>query len=157
MSGLVITEGDPREPDIQVLLNNHLSCAAEHSPPEDVHALVTEGLLSPAVTFFSARRDGVLLGVGAIKEIEPSHGEIKSMHTSQSARGQGIGRAMLEHLLDVARERGYGRVSLETGTMEAFAPARALYLDSGFVECAPFSGYWDSPYSVCMTLELSPA
>jgi putative acetyltransferase len=157
MNGLVIASDDPRSPDIQELLHTHLTFAASQSPPEDVHALDTDGLLGPDIAFFSVREsNGRLLGIGAIRELEPDHGEIKSMHTAQAARGLGIGKAMLDHLLNVARERRYARVSLETGTMEAFAPARALYLASGFEECPPFAGYWDSPHSVCMTMRLAP-
>jgi putative acetyltransferase len=154
MSGLVIELDDPNAPDVQELLHAHLAFAAEHSPPEHVHALDTTGLLSPDVSFYSLRQDGSLLAVGALKELDPAHGEIKSMHTARTARGQGHGRMMLGHLLDVARRRGYERVSLETGTMEAFAPARALYESIGFEVCPPFSGYWETPYSVCMTLDL---
>lgn len=155
MSSFVIDRDDPRRADVQTLLHSHLSFAREHSPPEDVHALDTDGLVADGIHFFSLRRDGELLGVGALKEIEPGHGEIKSMHTATTARGQGVGRAMLDHLLATARDHGYHRVSLETGTMEAFAAARSLYASAGFVVCPPFSDYWDSPNSVCMTLELA--
>jgi putative acetyltransferase len=155
MPEFVIERDDPRREDVQALLHSHLSFAAEHSPPEDVHALDTDGLAAEGISFFSLRSDGVLLGVGALKEVEPGHGEIKSMHTAAAARGQGVGRAMLDHLLSTARQRGYRRVSLETGTMDAFAAARALYASAGFVVCPPFSTYWESPYSVCMTLELA--
>lgn len=155
MPSFVIDRDDPGREDVRALLHSHLSFAREHSPPEDVHALDTDGIVADGISFFSLRRDGVLLGVGALREVEAGHGEIKSMHTAAAARGQGVGRAMLEHLLATARDRGYERVSLETGTMEAFAAARALYASAGFVECPPFSGYWESPYSVCMTLELA--
>ena len=92
--------------------------------------------------------------MGALKQLHEGHGEIKSMHTAEEVRGRGAGRAMLDHLLAVARARGYGRVSLETGTMAAFGPARALYAGAGFVVCEPFAGYRASVNSVCMTLEL---
>lgn len=151
----VIEADDPRRPDIVRLLQNHLDFAASQSPREDVHALDVDGLTQPSVSFFSARRDGTLLGVGALKELDPTHAEIKSMHTAVAARGQGVARAILDHLLGLARERGYRRVSLETGTMDGFAPARSLYVSAGFVECPPFAHYWDSPNSVCMTLELT--
>lgn len=136
------------------LLETHLSFARAASPPEDVHALDVNGLLSPDVTFFSLRDDGTLLGVGALREIDPTHGEIKSMHTAEIARGNGVGGAMLEHLLATARSRGYERVSLETGTMDEFAAARSLYTRAGFEVCPPFADYFVSPHSVCMTLEL---
>lgn len=119
-----------------------------------MHALDVDGLLHPTVTFFGARRGEVLLGVGALKELDEAHGELKSMHTTQSARGQGVGRAMLDHLLAVATARNYRRVSLETGTMEAFSPARSLYTKAGFVPCEPFGDYTSNPYSTCMTIAL---
>jgi putative acetyltransferase len=151
---LMIGIDDPRTDDVRALLAAHLRFANEHSPPEDVHALDVAGLLDPDVSFFSARLDGRLVGIGALKELDPNHGELKSMHTAQSDRGRGVGRAMVEHLLAVARDRGYGRVSLETGSMQAFAPAHALYASFGFVPCEPFAAYTDSPNSLCMTLLL---
>jgi putative acetyltransferase len=143
---------DPRRDDVSALLGRHLAFANTHSPPEDVHALDVEGLCVPAVTFFSFRCDGELLGVGAMKELDPTHGEIKSMHTAHEARGKGVGRAILERLLRLARERGYTRVSLETGSMDAFAAARSLYRSAGFELCDPFDGYTRSPNSTFMTL-----
>jgi putative acetyltransferase len=151
----VIGFDDPRGEDVRVLLAVHLAFANEHSPPEDVHALDIEGLLDPAISFYSCRRVGVLLGVGALKQLDATHAELKSMHTSEVARGQGIGRQMVEHLLGVARERCISRVSLETGTMAAFAPARRLYTQFGFAHCEPFGAYFVSPNSVCMTLLLT--
>jgi putative acetyltransferase len=120
-----------------------------------VHALNIDGLLDPAIAFFSYRERGELLAVGALKQLEPDHAEIKSMHTAQAARGRGIARAMLGHLIDLARERGCIRVSLETGAIPAFAPARALYASAGFVECGPFGGYKPSPFNIFMTLMLN--
>lgn len=151
-----ISIDDPRAPDVRTLLEQHLVFANLHSPPEDVHALDVDRLLDPALTFFSARRcTGELLGVGALKQLDPRHAELKSMHTAQAARGRGVGRAMVEHLIGVARARGVRRVSLETGTVAGFAPARALYAAVGFRPCEPFADYRPSPYSVCMTLLLS--
>jgi putative acetyltransferase len=121
-----------------------------------VHALGVDALLDPAVTFFSARRAGMLVGVGALKELDDSHVELKSMHTAEHARRRGVGRALVNHLVGVARERGYRRVSLETGTTDAFAPALALYSSAGFVACQPFSGYSANQFSACMTLVLQP-
>ena len=149
---LVIDGDDPWAEDVRALLDRHLGFAHDESPPEHVHALPPDRLTDPAVTFFSARRDGELLGVGALKELDPSHGEVKSMHTSTPARGQGIARAMLAHLLSVASSRGYARVSLETGGTEAFVPARTLYESAGFVRCEPFADYTVNEFSVCMTL-----
>ena len=151
----VITPDDPRTADVRLLLDRHLAFANEHSPPEDVHALDIDGLLDPSISFFAYRVEGELLGVGALKHLDDGHAELKSMHTCAEARGRGVGRAMLDHLVALARRRGYRRVSLETGTPEAFAPARAMYAKAGFVSCAPFNGYWDSPNSVCMTLVLA--
>jgi putative acetyltransferase len=116
-----------------------------------MHALDLDGLLDPAITFFSLRADGTVLGVGAIKQIDSTHAELKSMHTAEAARRRGIGRAILDHLLAVAAERGVRRVSLETGAMGAFAPARSLYADAGFVPCGPFGDYETSPSSAFMT------
>jgi putative acetyltransferase len=124
------------------------------SPPEDVHALDIDGLLDPAVTFISFRDDGQLFGVGALKELDPGHGELKSMHTAQAARGRGTGRAMLSHLIQTARDRGYTRLSLETGSAEGFQPALSLYKSAGFRYCEPFADYEPSTFSVFMTLEL---
>ena len=137
-----------------MLLDRHLAFGHQHSPPEDVHALDVEGLIAQDVTFFSIRNGDGLVGIGALREIDARHGEIKSMHTSEAARGTGVARAMLEHLLAVARHRGYDRVSLETGSMAAFAPARALYRSAGFRACSPFGDYNPSRHSTFMTLDL---
>lgn len=155
MPGWTVTPDDPLEPEVTRLLRAHLAFAAEHSPPEHVHALDVERLVEPGVSFFSIREDGEVLGVGALKQLDGSHGELKSIHTAAAARGRGVGRAMVDHLLDVARSRGMQRVSLETGTMEAFAPSRALYESLGFAVTEPFGGYWTNEYSVCMTLALA--
>ena len=151
---MTITIDDPRNPGPLALLERHLEFCRANTPPEHVHALDVEALRGPEVTFFSLTRDGQVLAVGALKELDPAHSEIKSMHTSAAARGQGAGRAMLDHLLGVARERGYARVSLETGTSGAFAAARELYVRAGFAECPPFGAYTESPDNVHMTLVL---
>lgn len=153
---LLIAVDDPLAPDVAELLDAHLGFAHDESPPEHVHALPATRLREPAVTFVSARdaATGELLGVGAIKELDAAHGEVKSMHTLAGARGRGVARAVLDHLLGVARARGYARVSLETGTTEAFAPARSLYASAGFVRCPPFAHYTDNDFSVCMTRPL---
>jgi putative acetyltransferase len=150
-----ISTDDPRADDVRRLLARHLAFAHEHSPPEDVHALDVDGLVTPDVTFFSFRRDGELLGVGALKRLDGLHAELKSMHTAEGARRNGVGQAMVDHLIGVARERGFTRLSLETGTMPAFAAARSLYVKSGFVSCGPFGDYGESPNSCFMTLSLS--
>jgi putative acetyltransferase len=146
---------DPRADDVRELLRRHLEFARSHSPPEDAHALDADGLADPAVTFFSLRReDGELLAVGALKRLDEDHAEVKSMHTVEVARGTGIGRAMVDHLVRVARERGFRRVSLETGSMAAFAAARSLYERAGFEPCEPFGDYRPSRNSVFMTMRL---
>lgn len=149
-----ISIDDPGAPDVRRLLATHLAFARGLTPPEDAHALDVDGLLDPAVTFFSLRRDGALLAVGALKRLDPGHAEVKSMHTVEAARGQGLGRLMIEHLIAVAREAGYRRVSLETGSMAEFAPARSLYASAGFEPCGPFGDYRESPNSAYMTLRL---
>ena len=151
---VVVSAEDPRADDVRLLLERHLTFAHEVTPADHVHALDVNRLLDPAVTFFAARRSGELLGVGALKELDPSHAEIKSMHTASAARRQGVARAIVEHLLGVARERGYARVSLETGTDEEFVAARSLYAALGFTPCEPFADYTVNPYSTCMTIEL---
>ncbi|MDQ1439383.1 MAG: putative acetyltransferase [Acidimicrobiaceae bacterium] len=147
-----IDTDDPRREDVRRLLERHLDFAREVTPPGHVHALDIEGLCDPAVTFFSGREDGVLVAVGALKELDATHGELKSMHTSDAVRGRGVGRAMVDHILSVAAARNYRRVSLETGTLEAFAPARALYAKAGFEPCPPFGDYTANPVSTCMSI-----
>ena len=149
-----VAEEDPRNPDVVALLERHLEFARGVTPPEDVHALDLDGLLDPKVTFFSLRDSGTLLGIGAIKALDDTHMELKSIHTAEEARGNGVGRAVVEHLLAVARDRGAARVSLETGSMEEFAPSRALYTRLGFVECDPFADYSPSRSSTFMTVRL---
>ena len=149
---VVIGTDDPRAADVRALLERHLEFARSCTPAEFVFALDVDALTDPAVTFCSARRDGELLAVGALKELDAAHGELKSMHTEAAARGRGIGAAMVAHLVDLARARGYARVSLETGAQAEFGPARALYRSCGFETCGPFAGYPDTPHSVFMTL-----
>jgi putative acetyltransferase len=154
LTDVTIAPDDPLAPDVRRLLAAHLDFTHGESPPEDVHALDSDGLVSPTITFFSARADGELLAVGALRRLSPTHAEVKSMHTAAAARGRGIGRRMLDHLLAVARAEECTRVSLETGTSEAFAAARSLYAAAGFRTCEPFGDYFPSRHSVCMTLEL---
>jgi putative acetyltransferase len=151
---VVISLDDPRRDDIRALLETHLQFSRAVTPPGHVHALDLGGLLDPAVTFFSARSRGMLLGVGALKQLHDSHAELKSMHTNEAARRRGVGRAMVSHLLSVAAELNVSRVSLETGAMDAYAAARSLYASVGFVPCPPFGEYTDNPYSTCMTIAI---
>ena len=151
---LIISVDDPRAEDVRALLAAHLAFAHEVTPEGHVHALEMDGLLEPTVTFFSVRRDGELVGIGALKQLDDGHGELKSMHVRQDLRRVGVGRALVEHLLVEARARGYTRVSLETGTGPAFRAGQVLYSACGFTVCPPFAQYWENPHSVCMTIEL---
>lgn len=152
---LVILEDDPHAEDVQALLQTHLAFSRTVTPAEYSFALDGEGLADPSVTFFSARRDGELLGIGALKHHDADHVEVKSMHTREGARGLGVGRAMIEHLLSVARRRGYRTVSLETGSTEDFAAARALYANVGFEPCGAFGDYQPSAYNTFMNQSLA--
>lgn len=154
MGDLVVGEDDPEAADVRSLVQRHLDHARRHTPPEDVHALEVGALSADDVTLFSVRRDGELLGVGALRQLDGGHAELKSMHTAAAARRQGVGRALVEHLVGVARARGCHRVSLETGAMDAFAASRSLYEALGFQVCEPFGDYPGGPNSVCMTLGL---
>ena len=144
----------PCRSDVLALLEEHLRHMHELSPPESVHALDVSALQRPEITFWSVREEGLFLGCGALKELDRSHGEVKSMRTPQSLRRRGAGRAVLAHIIDEARRRGYQRLSLETGPMEAFRPARCLYESFGFKHCAAFADYKPDPHSVFMTLVL---
>lgn len=146
-----IREDDPARPEIVALLRAHLADVALHSPPESIHALDHDSLRAPNITFWSVREDGVLVGCAALKTLDATHAEIKSMRTAFSHLRRGVASALLDHILAVARQRGYGQVSLETGSMAAFAPARALYQRFGFEPCPPFADYIDDPNSVYMT------
>lgn len=153
----MIAVDDPRRDDVREVLERHLAFARESTPAEHVFALDVDGLVDPAITFYSAKRDGRVLGVGAIRQLDPTHAELKSMHTIAEARGRGVARALLEHLVAVAAERGVTRLSLETGTMDAFEPARRLYRSFGFEPCGPFGPYSETPSNSFMTLDLRPS
>ena len=140
-SETAISVDDPRKPELRALLERHLAFCLSETPPEHSFALDVNRLLDPAVTFVSYRDGGTVLGVAAIKELDAVSGEVKSMHTAAAARGRGVGRALLSHLLEVARARGYQQVFLETGTTPGFAAARALYESAGFTPTGPFGGY----------------
>ena len=142
---------DLRGAAVQELLSRHLETMAEHSPPESRHALDLDGLRTPDVTFWSVWNNEALVGFGALKELDRHHGEIKSMHTAVAWRGRRIAARLLEHIIDEARRRGYRRLSLETGSMAAFASGRALYARYDFAECPPFGSYREDPNSVFMT------
>jgi putative acetyltransferase len=141
-------------PEIAALLQEHLDEMHQLSPPESVHALDLDALRQPEITFWTVWAGDKLAGCGALKELDPTHGEIKSMRTSYEFRGKGAGKFVLRHILDEAQERGYRRLSLETGSMSAFDPARRLYESYGFESCGPFADYILDPNSVFMTLDL---
>lgn len=139
---------------IHELLTEHLRNMYELSPPESVHALDLAKLRSPDITFWSAWEGPLLLGCGALKELDAKHGEVKSMRTPAALRRKGAGRAILSHIIEVARSRSYERLSLETGSQEAFRPAQQLYETFGFERCGPFADYKEDPNSVFMTRRL---
>ncbi len=139
---------------IIALLREHKADLALHSPPESCHALDLDGLRAADVTFWSVREAGELLGCGALKELDTAHGEIKSMRTVQGHVRKGVATRLMRHILQEARRRGYRHLSLETGSMTAFEPARALYARFGFEPCGPFADYVEDPYSMFMTLAL---
>jgi putative acetyltransferase len=149
-----VERDDLSRPEIAELLKEHLVSMFVHTPPESVHALPIEGLRSPDITFWSVWENGELLGCGALKELDPQHGEIKSMRTASAHVRKGVARAMLYHIIAEAKQRGYRRLSLETGSMAAFEPARLLYAACGFGYCEPFGDYVNDPNSVFMTMEL---
>ncbi|QVY61835.1 GNAT family N-acetyltransferase [Cytobacillus gottheilii] len=149
-----IKKDDLTSIEIKQLLEDHLQSMTLHSPPESIHALDLDGLRQPEVTFWSVWEDEELLGCGAIKELAPDHGEVKSMKTSSDHIRKGVGRLMLNYIIAEARNRGYKRLSLETGSMEAFLPARHMYEKAGFHYCEPFADYVPDPNSLFMTLKL---
>jgi len=151
---LEIRLDDLSGPEIAALIGEHLESMFEHSPPESVHALNLEGLKKPDITFWSVWDQGSLAGCGALKELDKHHGEVKSMRTANAHRRKGVARRVLGHILEEAKRRGYRRLSLETGSMDAFEPARKLYESYGFQYCQPFADYKEDPNSVFMTIAL---
>jgi putative acetyltransferase len=145
---------DLTRPQVLALLNEHLTNMYELSPPESVHALDVSKLRGSDITFWTVWEETELLGCGALKELSPTHGEVKSMRTPQKMRRRGAGRAVLSHIVGIARERAYQLLSLETGSAEAFVPAQKLYESFGFTYCGPFGDYRDDPNSVFMELRL---
>ena len=145
---------DLSRPEVCALLDEHLANMRSISPPESTHALSIEGLRKPEVTFWTVWENGELLGCGALKELEAEHGEIKSMRTVSSHLRKGVAKVLLAYIISEAGRRGYRRLSLETGSMGAFEPARQLYARAGFTNCAPFADYIEDPNSVFMTKTL---
>ena len=159
MSGAFrVVEDDLSGPEVQALLHLHLDEMRQWSPPESVHAMPVERLRAADVTFVAAWDDAGegprIAACGALRHLDDGHGEIKSMRAHPDYRGRGAGRAILDHLISEARSRGYLRLSLETGSPDAFLPARRLYAANGFAECGPFAEYVFDPFSVYMTREL---
>ena len=145
---------DLSRPQVHALLEEHLANMYELSPPEQVFALDLTKLRAPDITFWTVWDDSTLVGCGALKELSRTHGEIKSMRTPSAARGRGAGRAVLEHIITTARQRGYVKLSLETGTHPAFGAAHSLYRSNGFVVSGPFASYLPDPHSIFMELQL---
>ena len=137
--------------DFRELIAAHKSLMLESSPPESSHALLIDGLKAPGISVWEMRDGGKLVGCGALKALKDGKsGEIKSMHTVAQFRGAGLGQIMVRHILAEAKSRYYGRLLLETGSQQAFAPARRLYQRNGFSYCGPFEDYLDDPHSVFM-------
>lgn len=151
---LTIHRGELDRDDVQELLALHVAAMQAHSPPEACHVLPGAALAHPSITFFSARRDGQLLGIGALKTLGNGDGEIKSMRTSPSAPRQGVGKAILAAIVAEARHRGYRALRLETGRSEEFEAANRLYDRAGFTESGPFGDYPDGPFTRFMMLSL---
>jgi putative acetyltransferase len=145
---------DLRGPEIAALLTEHLEDMAKVSPPESRHALHLDGLRLPDITFWSVWQGSDLVGCGALKELDATHGEIKSMRVARAHLRRGVATRVLDHLIGEAKRRGYRRLSLETGSMAFFEPARRLYSKAGFKPCAPFANYVDDPNSAFMSMEL---
>lgn len=149
-----IHEGELDHEDVQALLAQHFAEMRAGSPPSACHVLPVDGLKVPEIRFFTLREDGALLGCGALKRLEPGHGEVKSMRTRDSALGRGVGRALLNHIISTARAEGMTRISLETGSTEDFAAANRLYEREGFERCAAFGSYAETPFTRCFTREI---
>ncbi len=150
-----ITLESPLGPDLGLLMQRHTADMRADTPPESIHMLDAGQLAQPGIWFFVLRDAGRPVGMGAIKRIDDSHAEIKSMHVLAEMRGKGLSRRMLDHLIDTARANGFVRLSLETGVQPTFVAARALYAKAGFVPCPPFDGYLDDPNSVFLTRSLA--
>ncbi len=151
---MLIRSDDLTSPEVHALLAAHLDEMHSLSPPGSVHALPLDDLRKPGVTFWTAWCAGELMGCGALLELSPTHGEVKSMRTAPAHRRKGVGRDMLLSILGEARRRGYRRLSLETGSAPAFEPSRRLYRSLGFECCPPFGNYVEDPHSAFMTLVL---
>lgn len=154
MDALSVTRDSPDTPAVRSLLLRHFELMRASSPEESCHVMEPGAFAERGVVLFAARDGETVLGVGALAPLEPGHGELKSMHTAQEARGRGVGRRILTALLEAGRAQDMTRISLETGSAEMFAPARALYAAHGFKTCPPFGDYTADPLSVFMTRTL---
>ncbi|MEM7720552.1 MAG: GNAT family N-acetyltransferase [Pseudomonadota bacterium] len=154
MDTLTLVPALPSEPDVQALLQTHHALMRSQSPADSCHVLDPLELSAAGAFVLAARRQGTILGIGALAPFASQQGELKSMHTAAAARGQGVGRAILEALIAKAKGDGLTHLWLETGSADAFAPARALYTNHGFALCAPFGTYTADPLSVFMTRTL---
>ena len=152
---LTIAPESPLTPDLTLLMRRHHDEMHLHSPTASIHMLDASRLALPGIWFFVMRDEGQAIGMGAVKRIDDSHAEIKSMHILSERRGQGSSRQMLDHLVDHALSQGFKRLSLETGSQASFKPAHNLYRSAGFADCGPFEGYVPDPNSVFMTREIS--
>lgn len=154
---LRILPGDLADPRVVQLLNTHVTTARAETARGSAHALDISALQAPDIYFWAAWEDDELLAIGALRRLGPALGEVKSMHTTHSARRRGAGSAMLRHIIEAAKAMGMSRLALETGAWDYFIPARAFYRHHGFVECQPFGDYVDDPNSVFMALALATA
>lgn len=145
-----IREDDVTDDAVVALLDMHLREMHQWSPACQVHAMPVERLREADMTFFAAWQDDALAAIGAIKQLGPERGELKSMRAAPEFRGKGAGEAILLHLVNVAKQRGYGWLGLETGRPEPFRPAQRLYAKHGFAECQPFGDYISDEFSMCM-------
>jgi putative acetyltransferase len=148
---LTIAPESPLTPDLTLLMQRHTMAMHAESPPESIHMMDAGALARPGIWFFVMRDAGEAVGMGAVKRIDDSHAEIKSMHVLSERRGKGLSRLMLDHLVRHALGEGFSKLSLETGSQPGFAPARGLYSKAGFAECEPFEGYGPDANSVFMT------
>lgn len=153
-AAITVLRDDPLRPDVRALLDAHLRALAPTAPVGSRHALDHEALRRPEVTFWTARIDDAVVGCGALLQLTPTHGEVKSMSTAEAFRGRGVAACVLEQIVAEARACGLERLSLETGTQAFFAPAHRLYARHGFVPCGPFGQYREDPNSLFMTRTL---
>jgi putative acetyltransferase len=150
-----IAKESPLTPDAALLMQRHTADMHADTPPESIHMMDAGALAVADVSFYLIREDGAAVAMGAFKRITDDHAEIKSMHVLAEARGRGLSRAMLQHLVTEAKAAGFARLSLETGVQPTFIAARALYTKAGFTECPPFEGYGLDPNSIFMTRTLA--